>query len=85
MIDLTKNPKIFYRIAVDGIIDKMHIVKIGNHNQIKAHPANTKPGRSCSWIENDGNVFATEEEAKADIHIQPVKQSVGSLWPEKLD
>jgi hypothetical protein len=30
-------------------------------------------------------VFATEEEAKADIHIQPVKQSVGSLWPEKLD
>lgn len=82
MINLNKNPKYFYRIACDGIIDKMHIIKIGNHNQVKAHPANTKPGRSCTWYENDVNVFATEEEAKA------VKKAVDAIFADdqkKLD
>jgi len=64
LIDLTKNPKYFWRIAVDGVIDKYHISKIGNHNQMKANPANVMPGRSSRWFENDKNIFATEEEAR---------------------
>lgn len=64
MIDLTKKPKYFYRIADDGIVDKYHISKIGTHNQIKANPAHVLPGRSSRWFENGDNVFATDEEAR---------------------
>lgn len=64
MIDLTKKPKYFYRIADDGIIEKYHISKIGLYNQIKANPAKVLPGKSSHWFENGDNVFATDEEAR---------------------
>ena len=78
MINFDNRPKYFWRITAEGKIEKYHITKFGNHNQVKANPARTKPGRSSHWFDNDDTIFTNERQAKERLKevLDDVKSTI---------